>query len=107
MEGLASEDLLQKALDLAGGDPAVLPSALMERLNDRDAQILARAGAERQAPVLDLGACVEALRNLRLKRELQEIEGEIGRLATGDPGSARLTELAMKKIAIRRWLGRI
>ena len=107
LEGLASEDLLQKALELAGGDPAVLPSALMERLTDRDAQILARAGAERQAPVLDLGACVEALRNLRLKRELQEIEGEIGRLATGDPGSARLTELAMKKIAIRRRLGRI
>jgi DNA primase len=107
LEGLASEDLLQKALDLAGGDPAMLPSALMERLTDRDAQILARAGAERQAPVLDLGACVEALRNLRLKRELQEIEGEIGRLATGDPGSARLTELAMKKIAIRRRLGRI
>ena len=74
MEGLASEDLLLKALDLAAGDPAVLPSALMERLNDRDAQILARAGAERQAPVLDLSACVEALRNLRLRRELQEIE---------------------------------
>ena len=106
LEGLASEDLLLKALELAGGDPAVLPSALMERLNDRDAQILARAGAERQAPVLDLGACVEALRNLRLRSELQEIEGEIGRLATGDPGSARLTELAMKKIAIRRRLGK-
>jgi DNA primase len=107
LEGLASEDLLLKALDLAGGDPAVLPNALMERLNDRDAQILARAGAERQAPVLDLGACVEALRNLRLRSELQEIEGEIGRLATGDPGSDRLTELAMKKIAIRRRLGKI
>jgi DNA primase len=107
LEGLASEDLLLKALELAGGDPAVLPSALMERLSDREAQILAKAGSERQAPVLDLGACVEALRNLRLRRELQEIEAEIGRLATGDPGSQRLTELAMKKIAIRRRLGKI
>ena len=66
--------------------PAVLPSALMERLNDREAQMLARAGAERQAPVLDLGACVQALQNLRVRRELSEIESEIGRLATRDPG---------------------
>ncbi len=105
LEGLASEELLLKAVELAAGDASVLPSALMERLNEREAQMLARAGAERQAPVLDLSACVDALRNLRVRRELAEIEAEIGRLATGDPGSARLTELAMKKIAIRRRLG--
>ncbi len=105
LEGLAAESVLLKALDLADGDPQVMPSSLMERLTDREAQILARAGAERQAPVLDLSACVEALKLLRVRRELAEIEGEIGRLATRDPGSARLTELAMKKIAIRRRLG--
>jgi hypothetical protein len=105
LEGLASEGLLLHALELAAGDPEVLPSSLMERLTDREAQMLARAGAERQAPVLDLGACVKALQNLRVRRELSEIESEIGRLATRDPGSARLTELAMKKIAIRRRLG--
>jgi DNA primase len=105
LEGLASEGLLLHALELAAGDPQVLPSSLMERLNDREAQMLARAGAERQAPVLDLNACVQALQNLRVRRELSEIEAEIGRLATRDPGSARLTELAMKKIAIRRRLG--
>jgi DNA primase len=105
LEGLASEGLLLKALELAGGDPDVLPSALMERLNDWEAQMLAKAGAERQAPVLDLGACVQALQNLRVRRDLAEIEVEIGRLVTRDPGSARINELAMKKIAIRRRLG--
>jgi DNA primase len=105
LEGLASESLLLHALELAAGDPRVLPNSLMERLNDREAQMLARAGSERQAPVLDLNACVQALQNLRVRRELSEIEAEIGRLATRDPGSARLTELAMKKIAIRRRLG--
>jgi DNA primase len=105
LEGLASEGLLLHAVELAAGDPQLLPSALMERLNDREAQMLARAGAERQAPVLDLNACVQALQNLRVRRELSEIEAEIGRLATRDPGSARLTELAMRKIAIRRRLG--
>ncbi len=105
LEGLASETLLLHGLELAAGDPRVLPNSLMERLNDREAQMLARAGSERQAPVLDLNACVQALQNLRVRRELSEIEAEIGRLATRDPSSARLTELAMKKIAIRRRLG--
>ena len=90
LEGLASEGLLLNALELAAGDPQVLPSALMERLNDREAQMLARAGAERQAPVLDLSACVQALQNLRVRRELSEIEAEIGRSGHRDPGSARL-----------------
>ncbi|MGD9901950.1 MAG: DNA primase [Vicinamibacterales bacterium] len=105
LEGLASESVLLKALDLAPGDPQVMPSALMERLNDREAQILARAGAERQAPVLDLSACVQALRQLRIRRELAEIEAEIGLLAAREPGSVRITELSMKKMAIRARLG--
>jgi hypothetical protein len=67
--------------------------------------MLARAGAERQAPVLDLNACVEALRNDRIRRDLTDIDAEIARLAARDPGSDRLTELVMKKIAIRRRLG--
>ncbi|MGE0362380.1 MAG: toprim domain-containing protein, partial [Vicinamibacterales bacterium] len=105
LEGLASESVLLKALELATGDPLVMPNSLMERLNDREAQILARAGAERQAPVLDLNACVEALQHLRVRRELADIEAEIGRLATREPGSTRITELSMKKMAIRARLG--
>ncbi|HUU34598.1 MAG TPA: DNA primase [Vicinamibacterales bacterium] len=109
LEGLASQELLQKAVELAGGlavgNPEMLPTMLMERLTEKEAQMLARAGAERQAPVLDLSACVDALRNDRTRRELTDIDAEIARLATRDPGSARLTELVMKKIAIRRRLG--
>ncbi len=105
LEGLAAQGLLQKAVELAHGDPEMLPTALMERLTEREARILARAGSERQAPVLDLNACVEALRNGRTRRELTDIDAEIARLAARDPGSARLTELVMKKIAIRRRLG--
>jgi DNA primase len=105
LEGLASETLLLKAVELAARDPEMLPNALMERLNNREAQILARAGAERQAPVLDLAGCVEALKNLTTKRALGEIEAEISRLESKDPGSERITELYLKKIAIRRRLG--
>jgi hypothetical protein len=105
LEGLASQGLLQKAVELAGGNPEMLPTTLMERLTEREAQMLAKAGSERQAPVLDLSACVDALRKDRIRRELTDIDAEIARLAARDPGSTRLTDLVMKKIAIRRRLG--
>ncbi len=105
LEGLASEQVLRQACELAWGDPVVLPNALMERLTEREARMLAQAGTERQAPVTDLNACVEALRRERTKRELADIDREILTLAARDPGSARLTELVMKKIAMRRHLG--
>jgi len=67
--------------------------------------MVAKAGAERQAPVLDLAACVEAIKNLAVKRELVDIEAEVAALASKDPGASRLTELVLKKIALRRRLG--
>jgi len=105
LEGLVAEGVLRKACELAWGDPEVLPNALMERLTDREARMLAQAGAERQAPVTDLHACVEALRRERTKREVAGLDREIAALAVADPASARLTELVMKKIAMRRQLG--
>ena len=68
--------------------------------------MLARAGSERQAPVLDLSACVDALRDSRVRRDLTDLDAEIARLSAKDPSSERLTELVMKKIAIRRRLGK-
>lgn len=105
LEGLASEAVLLKACELAWGEPQALPNALMERLTEREARMLAQAGAERQAPVTDLSACVEALHRERTKRELGKIDREIASLAARDPASQRLTELVMKKIAMRRQLG--
>jgi hypothetical protein len=105
LEGLASQSLLRAARDVTLEGPGMLPSALMARLSDREARMLAKAGAERQAPVLDLTACVEALGKARTRRELADLDREIAQLAASDTGSARLTELVMKKIAIRRQLG--
>ncbi|MFN7979013.1 MAG: DNA primase [Vicinamibacterales bacterium] len=105
IEGLASESLLRKAMELAWGDAEVLPNVLMERLTDREARMLTRAGAERQAPVTDLSACVEALRRVRVRRELVDLDREIAQLSAKEPDSPRLTELVLKKIAIRRQLG--
>lgn len=105
IEGLASESLLRKGMELAWGDADVLPNALMERLTDREARMLTQAGAERQAPVTDLSACVEALRRARIRRDLVDLDREIAQLSSQEPDSPRLTELVLKKIAIRRQLG--
>jgi DNA primase len=105
LEGLASQDVLAAARELASQSPALLPNALMARLTDREARLLTQAGAERQAPVLDLDACVDALRKARTRRQLADIDREIAHLAATDPASPRLTDLVMKKIAIRRQLG--
>ncbi len=105
IEGLASESVLRKAMELAWGDADVLPNVLMERLTDREARMLTQAGAERQAPVTDLSACVEALRRVRVRRELVALDREIAQLSSREPDSPRLTELVLKKIAIRRQLG--
>ena len=105
IEGLASESVLRKAMELAWGDADVLPNALMERLTDREARMLTQAGAERQAPVTDLSACVEALRRVRVRRDLVDLDREIAQLSSKEPDSPRLTELVLKKIAIRRQLG--
>ena len=105
IEGLASESLLRKGMELAWGDADVLPNALMERLTDREARMLTQAGAERQAPVTDLSACVEALRRARIRRDLVDLDREIAQLSSQEPDSAHLTELVLKKIAIRRQLG--
>lgn len=105
IEGLASESVLRKAMELAWGDADVLPNALMERLTDREARMLTQAGAERQAPVTDLSACVEALRRVRVRRDLVDLDREIAQLSSREPDSPRLTELVLKKIAIRRQLG--
>ena len=69
--------------------------------------MLTQAGSDQQAPVTDvhLRSHVEALHRERTKRELADIDREILTLAARDPGSARLTELVMKKIAMRRQLG--
>ena len=105
IEGLASESVLRKAMELAWGDADVLPNVLMERLTDREARMLTQAGAERQAPVTDLSACVEALRRVRVRRDLVDLDREIAQLSSREPDSPRLTELVLKKIAIRRQLG--
>jgi hypothetical protein len=55
----------------------------MERLSDQEAQLLSRVATESEAPVLDHEACLEALRFVRIEREIAEIQTRIDSLGKG------------------------
>ncbi len=81
LEGLRSQDLLEKALGLRPDDADVLPTALMERLTDQEAQLLAKVATASEPPVLDSASCIQTLRFARIEREIAEIQEKIDRRA--------------------------
>ena len=87
-DGLRSRDLLERVLQLRSLGPDELPSSLMERLTDQEAQLLSKVASERESPVLSLDGCVQMLRFGRIERQLQEIQQEIDR----ERGEARPDE---------------
>jgi hypothetical protein len=83
-----------------------LPATLLQRLTEKDAQIVrgiaARAYAE--APLAD---CVWALKKLRIERELGEIQREIDRLQHDDATvhGNEIAALSFKKKDLKHLLG--
>ncbi len=106
LEGLRAQTILEKARGFLSLGPEELPGALMERLSDQEAQLVSRAAMEREPPVRDLPACAEALRHLRLTRELGELEAEIARLKRAEPSSPELWTLTARSIELARRLNR-
>ena len=86
LEGLRARDVLELAQEIAARSPEALPSGVMERLNTREAQMLAAVAAEEHPPVRDAEQCVRALKLLRYEREQADVQREIARLQ--DRGSA-------------------
>ncbi len=106
MEGLRSQDLLEKAIVLAAHAGDELPNALMERLTNQESQLLARVATEREPPVRDLEMCVQVLRFSRIERQLLTIQQEIDRHVL-EPGShPALDELLRQKNQLRSELER-
>jgi DNA primase len=99
LEGLRSQDMLMAALTAASAGETELPSAVMERLTDQDAQLLARAATDREPPVRDLTECVRELRLGRLKRHLVALQQDIDEQVALGAGP-RLDELLRQKNAL-------
>ncbi|HXG87150.1 MAG TPA: DNA primase [Vicinamibacterales bacterium] len=103
-EGLRSQDLLEKAASLLNLDAEELPAALMERLNDQEAQLLSRVASETAAPVPILTNCIEVLRSSRIERQLAAIQQEIDDDRLEHRPADLLNQLLRKKNDLRSQL---
>jgi DNA primase len=97
LDGLATRRVLEEARALAGRTPALLPSALFERLNPMEAQLVTAIAAAATPPA-PAAECVRAIQRLRLERELAAIQREIDRLQElGGSHDSDITALWQRK----------
>lgn len=104
VEGLSSQPLLEKAFGLRDLEADQVPIALMERLSDHEAQLLARVASAEQPPSLDLQECVRVLRFGRIERQLAEIQRAIDRAGRADGSGEPVSDLLRRKNDLRSQL---
>lgn len=102
-EGLRAQGVLEKARALTSVDPEELPSALMERLSDQEAQLLTSVATAREPLQLVPDYCIDTLKFARVERELAGIQEQIDAMAT-DSARDHLTGLLRKKNDLRTQL---
>jgi DNA primase len=97
LDGLATRRVLEEARTLADRSPAVLPSALFERLNPVEAHLVTGIAAAATPPA-SAAECVRALQRLRCEREQAAVQREIDRLQElGGSNDSEITALWQKK----------
>jgi DNA primase len=97
LDGLATRRVLEEARALSDRTPAVLPSALLERLNPVEVQLVTGIAAA-VAPPSSAAECVRAIHRLRCEREQAALQREIDRLQQlGGSHDSEITALWQKK----------
>lgn len=79
LEGLAARSILEQARSLQDWPAASLPKTLVERLNQREAELVDEISRRTSQPA-DPMECVRRLRTARLDRERAALQREISRL---------------------------
>jgi DNA primase len=101
LEGLATRRILEEAREVANRSPAVLPSALFERLNPVEAQLVTGIAAAPHAPWPAM-SCARELQQLRAEKEFSAIQREIARIQ--EAGGMADADLLEKKLMLAREL---
>jgi DNA primase len=111
VQSLEEEDLRQlvtrRILDVARSlhelPPSGVPSALIQRLSEGDAQLVTSIASEGAPPVTQVTECLRAVKRMRFDRERAEIQREIDRLQAQGTGwqNAELTTLLKRKEDLR------
>jgi DNA primase len=101
LDGLTTRHILEEARALRDRVPAVVPSALFERLNPVEAHLVTGIASERLPPWPPL-SCVRELQQLRAHREFSAIQREIAGLQ--ESGGTPDTSLLERKLNLARKL---
>jgi DNA primase len=104
IEGLRSATILLTARQLSASDGGLTPAGLTAALASEDDQRLLREIAV-EGPVVDTARaedCTRELRRLRLKRQLTQIQAEMGRV-----GGAEAAALLHQKVEITRQMANL
>ena len=101
LDGLSTRHILEEALNLADGPPAMVPSALIERLTSVEAQLVTGIAAAPGAPWSAI-SCVRELQQLRAHKEFSAIQQEIARVQ--ESGATPDASLLEKKLLLAREL---
>jgi hypothetical protein len=97
LAGLASAGVLTLAASLGDVPPDFVPALLRERLNETERAMVDRAAAAAMPPAGPV-ECVQAIKRMRIERDIAAVQEEIDRLQTVPGGSDdRLAELWTKK----------
>jgi DNA primase len=97
LDGLVTRRVLEEARGLTDRSAAVLPSALFERLNPVEAQLVTGIAAA-VSPPASAAECVRAIHRLRCEREQAAVQREIDRLQElGGSNDPEITALWQKK----------
>jgi hypothetical protein len=99
LEGLPTRRVLEEARALADRTPSVLPSALFERLNPLEAQLVTSIAAA-ESPPAHAFSCVQELQQLRVEREIAAVQREIDRLQESGRRDEEITALWHRKRAL-------
>jgi DNA primase len=102
LEGLTTRRVLEEALTLSDRPSGVFPSALFERLNPVEAQLVTSIAAAATPPASAV-ECVRAIHRLRCEREHAAVQREIDRMQElGGSDEPALTALVQKKHDLMR-----
>jgi len=80
LEHLSSRSILEAARTLRSDHPELLPSTLIQRLSNMEAQLVTKIASETKPPAFKVGDCIRALKRVRWERAQSAVRREIDRL---------------------------
>ena len=93
LEHIASRAILEVARTLQSDHAELLPSTLIQRLSNMEAQLVTKIASETKPPAFKVGDCIRALKRVRWERAQSALRHEIDRLQQSGQDGGRMNAL--------------